>query len=51
LRRFLRTGDVSVLRRSGAEWLVLRRGEFRRATGKLVYRDERFRVFRLQSRA
>jgi hypothetical protein len=51
LRRFLRTGDVSVLRRSGAQWLVLRRGEFRRATGKLVYRDERFRVFRLQSRA
>jgi hypothetical protein len=51
LRRFLRTGEVSVLRRSGAQWLVLRRGEFRRATGKLVYRDERFRVFRLQSRA
>jgi hypothetical protein len=51
LRRFLRTGDTSVLRHYGAQWLVLRRGELRHATGRLVYRDGRFRVFRLQSRA
>jgi hypothetical protein len=51
LRRFLRTGDASVLRRYGAQWLVLRRGERPHPTGELVYRDGRFRVFRLQSRA
>jgi hypothetical protein len=51
LRRFLRANDDSVLRRYGAQWLVLRRGELRHATGTLVYRDRRFRVFRLQSRA
>ncbi|HEY3541235.1 MAG TPA: hypothetical protein VGK79_01725 [Gaiellaceae bacterium] len=49
LKRFLRTGDDAVLRRAGAEWLVLRRGEWRRGRGTLVYRDERFRAFRLQS--
>jgi hypothetical protein len=46
LRRFLR-GDGAVLREYGATWLVLRRGEWKRGTGTLVYRDERFRVYRL----
>jgi len=51
LHRFLRHGDAAVLRQYGAQWLVLRRGEWQRAVGRLVYRDGRFRVFRLQSRA
>ena len=51
LRRFLRTGSRDVLRRAHAQWLVLRRGEWRRAHGTLAYSDGRFRVFRLQSRA
>jgi hypothetical protein len=46
LRRFLR-GDDAVLREYDATWLVLRRGEWKRGTGTLVYRDERFRVYRL----
>jgi hypothetical protein len=49
LRRFLKTGDPDVLRRYGAQWLVLARGEWRRARGTLAYRDGRFRAFRLQS--
>jgi len=51
LHHFLRTGDTSVLRRYHAQWLVLRRDEWRRGVGTLVYRDGRFRVFRLQSPA
>jgi hypothetical protein len=51
LHRFLRDGDTAVLRRYHAQWLVLRRGEWRRRVGTLVYHDGRFRVFRLQSRA
>jgi len=50
LMAFLR-GDTAVLRRYHAQWLVLRRGEWRHGVGALVYRDGRFRVFRLQSRA
>ena len=51
LRRFLRDGDEAVLRQYDAQWLVLRRGEWQHRVGTLVYRDGRFRVFRLQSRA
>jgi hypothetical protein len=51
LHRFLRDGDTAALRRYHAQWLVLRRGEWRRRVGTLVYHDGRFRVFRLQSRA
>ena len=47
LRRFLR-GDRTVLAKYHADWLVLRRGEWRRGTGELVYRDARFRVYRLR---
>jgi hypothetical protein len=48
LQRFLR-GDEHVTQKYGAQWLVLRRGEFKAAQGQLVYRDQRFRAFRLQS--
>jgi hypothetical protein len=47
LRRFLRTGSLSIPRRYGARWLVLRRGERVRVHAPLVYRDGRFRVYRL----
>lgn len=46
LRRFLR-GDDAILCKYDATWLVLRRGEWKRGVGKLVYRDERFRVYEL----
>jgi hypothetical protein len=49
LRRFLH-GDNAILRKYAAEWLVLRRGEWRlEPHARLVYHDQRFRVFRLQS--
>jgi hypothetical protein len=47
LHRFLRDGDTAILRRYHAQWLVLRRGEWQRGVGTLVYRDARFRVYRL----
>ncbi|MDX6485882.1 MAG: hypothetical protein QOF43_1035 [Gaiellaceae bacterium] len=47
LRAFLQTGNLAIARRYGAGWLVLRRGERVRPAGRLVYRDERFRVYRL----
>jgi hypothetical protein len=47
LKRFLRTGSLAIPRSYGAGWLVLRRGERSRAGAKLVYRDDRFRVYRL----
>jgi hypothetical protein len=48
LNRFLRTGDLAIPRSYGAGWLVLRRKELRRLRGDLVYRDGRYRVFRLR---
>jgi hypothetical protein len=45
--RFLRTGDLSIPRRYGAGWLVLRPRERAGLPGRVVYRDERFRVLRL----
>jgi hypothetical protein len=47
LTRFLQTGDLAIPRRYGAQWLVLRRGERVRVDAPLVYRDGRFRVYRL----
>jgi hypothetical protein len=47
LKRFLRTGSLAVPRRAGAGWLVLRAHEQVEPGARLVYRDERFRVYRL----
>ena len=45
--RFLRTGSLSIPRRYGAGWIVLRAHEGVRPKARLVYRDDEFRVFRL----
>jgi hypothetical protein len=45
--RYLRTADLAIPRRRGAEWLVLRGGERAGAGARLVYRDDRFRVYHL----
>jgi hypothetical protein len=47
LLRFLRDRDLAIPRRRGAEWLVLRDGERVGPGARLVYRDERFRVYRI----
>jgi hypothetical protein len=47
LIRFLRTHDLAIPRRYGAGWLVLRGRERVGAGAHLVYRDARFRVYRL----
>jgi hypothetical protein len=47
LNRFLRSGSLAIPRSYHAGWLVLDRGERIRGGAKLVYRDNRFRVFRL----
>jgi hypothetical protein len=47
LLRFLRTGDPAIPRGYGARWLVLRRDERVGPGPRLVYRDGRFRVYRL----
>jgi hypothetical protein len=47
LNRFLRTHDVAIPKSYGAGWLVLRRGETVGAGARLVYRDARFRIYRL----
>ena len=49
LVHFLATGDPSIPRRYGAQWLVLRETEQLRPHAALVYSDGRFRVFRLHS--
>lgn len=49
LIRFFMTGDLAIPRAYGAGWLVLRRGQHLDPHRPLVYRDQRFRVFRLQS--
>jgi hypothetical protein len=45
--RFLRTGDLAIPRRYGAQWVVLREGQPIGPGARLVYRDAQFRVFRL----
>jgi hypothetical protein len=45
--QFLRTHDLAIPRRYGAGWLVLGRGEEGGSGARLVYRDKRFRVYRL----
>jgi hypothetical protein len=45
--RFLRTGNLAIPRRYGAGWVVLRAHEPIGSAAHLVYRDRRFRVFRL----
>jgi hypothetical protein len=47
LRRFLHTGSVAIPLSYHAGWLVLRPGERVHAGATLVYRDNRFRVYRL----
>jgi hypothetical protein len=47
LNRFLRTHDLAIPRSYGAGWLVLTRGETVGSGARLVYRDARFRVYRL----
>jgi 4-amino-4-deoxy-L-arabinose transferase-like glycosyltransferase len=47
LNRFLRTHDLAIPRSYGAGWLVLTRGEAVGPGALLVYRDARFRVYRL----
>jgi hypothetical protein len=47
LKRFLRTGALAIPRSYHAGWLVLRRGEGVQPGATLVYRDTRFRVYRL----
>ena len=47
LRRFLRTGTLAIPRSYHAGWLVLRHGERVQPGATLVYRDNRFRVYRL----
>jgi hypothetical protein len=47
LLRFLRTHSLAIPRRYGAGWLVLARGETVGPGARLVYRDGRFRVYRL----
>ncbi|MCW2976682.1 MAG: hypothetical protein JWM06_1963 [Actinomycetia bacterium] len=47
LRRFLRTGTLAIPRSYHAGWLVLRRDERAQPGATLVYRDTRFRVYRL----
>jgi hypothetical protein len=47
LNRFLRTHDLAIPRSYGAGWLVVTRGEIVGPGARLVYRDARFRVYRL----
>jgi hypothetical protein len=47
LIRFLRTGSLAIPRSYHAGWLVLRPRERVRSGATLVYRDNRFRVYRL----
>jgi hypothetical protein len=47
LKKFLRTRALSIPRSYHAGWLVLRRGERVRPGATLVFRDNRFRVYRL----
>ena len=46
LRRFLRTGSPAIPRAYGAGWIVLRPQERLQPGARLVYRDDRFRVYR-----
>jgi hypothetical protein len=47
LLRFLHTGNLAIPRRYGAAWLVLRDKERAGHGARLVYRDGRFRVYRI----
>ena len=47
LGRFLQTGALAIPRGYHAGWLVLRDGEPVQPGARLVYRDDRFRVYRL----
>jgi len=46
--RFRKTGAVSIPERYGARWIVLRRKETVGPGARLVYRDDRFRVYRIR---
>jgi hypothetical protein len=46
--RFIRTGDLAIPRRYGAEWLIVDRRRFAERPGPpVIYRDERFTLYRL----
>jgi hypothetical protein len=47
VQRFLRTGSLAIPRSFDAGWVVLRTHERIRPGARLVYRDARFRVYRL----
>ncbi|MFN2468634.1 MAG: hypothetical protein ABR521_10960 [Gaiellaceae bacterium] len=47
VRRFLRTGDLSIPRRYGAEWLVVRRDSRLGVRAPALYTDGRFALHRL----
>jgi hypothetical protein len=47
LLRYLRTGNLAIPRSRGARWLVLRDYEPIGKGARLVYRDGRFRVYRI----
>ena len=47
LLQFLRSGNLVIPRHYHAGWLVLRKRERVHPGGRLVYRDDRFRVYRL----
>jgi hypothetical protein len=47
-QRFNRTGDLSIPRRCGAQWLVIDRTRFTTAQAlPVVYRDARYTVYRI----
>ena len=46
LLRFLRSGSLAIPAKYGAGWIVLRARERIQPGARLVYRDDRFRVFR-----
>lgn len=49
VRRFLRTGDLSIPRRYGAGWLVVDREHFRvRLNRRPLHRDDRYSLYRLR---
>jgi hypothetical protein len=48
VNRFLRTGNIAIPRRYGAEWLVIDRARFRLTVGApLAYADDRYALYRL----
>jgi hypothetical protein len=49
VNRFFATHDRAILRRYGAQWVVLTRKQRLRLPQPVAYRDQAFRVYRLPS--